>query len=129
MTTCLYRWHNIGPRVQGFVAEEVGDHNTYELVTCPACKQVHLVIQRRAKSWVKQTNRGLDCITLWAHPLATPANPNPQGAMDRFVERKNIAHYVNQLKIQTDPAKRKMLQTLLVEEQAKLASHGTVNLD
>ena len=43
--------------------------------------------------------------------------------MDRFIERQNIAHYVDQLKTQTDPIKRAMLQKLLAEEKIKQASH------
>jgi len=44
--------------------------------------------------------------------------------MEDFVERQNIAHYVEQLKTEIDPIKRAMLQTLLAEEKAKLASFG-----
>jgi hypothetical protein len=44
--------------------------------------------------------------------------------MDRFIERQNIAHYVEQLKTVTDPIKREMLQQLLAEEKAKQASHA-----
>jgi hypothetical protein len=40
-------------------------------------------------------------------------------AMDNFIERLNIAHYLEQLKTVTDPIKREMLQHLLVEEKAK----------
>lgn len=44
MPPFLYRCPNIGRRVQGFVAEEVSDDaDTYELITCLACQQVHLV--------------------------------------------------------------------------------------
>jgi hypothetical protein len=46
--------------------------------------------------------------------------------MDQFVERQNIAHYEEQLKTQTDPLKRVMLQRLLAEEKARQASHATV---
>ena len=45
--------------------------------------------------------------------------------MEKFIERQNIAHYVDQLKTETDPTKRKILQTLLAEETAKQASHAT----
>ena len=47
--------------------------------------------------------------------------------MDRFVERKNIEHYISQLKAETDPIKRKMLETLLTEETAKQVSHAKGN--
>ena len=30
--------------------------------------------------------------------------------MDKFIERQNIAHYVDQLKTETDPIKRATLQ-------------------
>ena len=43
--------------------------------------------------------------------------------MEKFVERENIAHYVDQLKTEIDPIRRTMLQRLLAEEKAKQASH------
>ena len=46
--------------------------------------------------------------------------------LDRFIERQNIAHYVDQLKAETDPIKQAMLQRLLAEEKAKLTSHADV---
>jgi hypothetical protein len=46
--------------------------------------------------------------------------------MDNFIERQNIAHYLEQLKTATDPNKREMLQQLLVEERAKRESHANV---
>lgn len=46
--------------------------------------------------------------------------------MDRFVERQNIAHYVEQLRTETDLNKRAMLERLLAEERAKQASHDNV---
>lgn len=46
--------------------------------------------------------------------------------MDNFIERQNITHYLEQLKIVTDPIKREMLQQLLVEETAKQESHANV---
>jgi hypothetical protein len=49
-----------------------------------------------------------------------------EGAMDNFIERLNIAHYLEQLKTVTDPIKREMLQQLLVEEKAKQVSHANV---
>ncbi len=45
--------------------------------------------------------------------------------MEKFIERQNIAHYIDQLKTETDPIKRKILQNLLAEETAKQASHAT----
>jgi len=36
-----------------------------------------------------------------------------------FIERQNIAHYIDQLKIETDPVRRYMLSKLLAEEEAK----------
>jgi hypothetical protein len=35
--------------------------------------------------------------------------------MDKFVERQNIAHYVELLKTETDPVKCTMLEKLLAE--------------
>jgi hypothetical protein len=46
--------------------------------------------------------------------------------MDQFVERQNIAHYVDQLKTEKDPTKQAMLARLLAEEEAKQASHANV---
>jgi len=46
--------------------------------------------------------------------------------MDQFVERQNIARYVDQLKTEKDPIKRAMLERLLAEENAKQVSHGNV---
>jgi hypothetical protein len=43
--------------------------------------------------------------------------------MERFIERQNIAHYEDQLKTETDPIKRAMLQRLTTEEKAKQTSH------
>jgi hypothetical protein len=45
---------------------------------------------------------------------------------NNFIERQNIAHYLEQLKIVTDPIKREMLQQLLVEERVKQGSHANV---
>jgi hypothetical protein len=56
-------------------------------------------------------------------------NRHPQGrrgAMDNFIERLNIAHYLEQLKTVTDPIKRETLQQLLVEEKAKQVSQANV---
>lgn len=39
-------------------------------------------------------------------------------AMDKFVERQNIAHYVELLKTETDPIKCTMLQKLLAEARS-----------
>jgi hypothetical protein len=43
MPPFLYRCPTTGYRVQGFVAEEVVENNTYEAITCTACLRVHLV--------------------------------------------------------------------------------------
>ncbi len=43
--------------------------------------------------------------------------------MDRTVARLNIEHYRRLLATETDESKRKMLQKLLAEEEAKLAQH------
>ena len=36
-------------------------------------------------------------------------------AMNAFVERQNIVHYIELLKTETDPAKRKVVSTLLAK--------------
>lgn len=42
--------------------------------------------------------------------------------MDRFIARANIAHLREKLATERDEAKRQILQRLLAEEEAKLAS-------
>ena len=46
--------------------------------------------------------------------------------MDQFIERQNIAHFVEQLKTEADPIKREMLERLLAEENAKAARHDNM---
>jgi hypothetical protein len=44
MAPFLYRCPNTGLRVQGFIAQEVPeDTDTFETITCLACRQIHLV--------------------------------------------------------------------------------------
>ncbi len=44
MPLFMYRCPNTGYRVQGFSAEDIAeDQKNYEHVTCPVCRQVHLV--------------------------------------------------------------------------------------
>jgi hypothetical protein len=44
MAAFLYRCPTVGMRVQGWVADDPSaDDNTYESMTCIACRQVHLV--------------------------------------------------------------------------------------
>jgi hypothetical protein len=40
-----------------------------------------------------------------------------------FVARQNIEHYRERLKIATDPAERRMIEQLLVDEEAKLKKY------
>jgi hypothetical protein len=49
--------------------------------------------------------------------------PQREALVERFIERQNIARFTDQLRTETDLTKRKMLQTLLAEENAKEASH------
>lgn len=42
-----------------------------------------------------------------------------------FVERQNIAHYLDQLRTETDPVQRDMLLKLLAEEEAKQMKAAT----
>jgi hypothetical protein len=42
-----------------------------------------------------------------------------------FIERQNIAHYIDRLKTETDPVQRDTLLTLLAEEAAKQAKEST----
>jgi hypothetical protein len=45
MATVLFRCPTTGFRVQGYTLDETiaGDHDSYEPITCLACKLVHLV--------------------------------------------------------------------------------------
>jgi hypothetical protein len=43
MPTFLYRCPNTGFRVQGYAPEQTSDDDVYEVLTCIACKRVHLV--------------------------------------------------------------------------------------
>ena len=45
----LYRCPNTGQTVQGWSADEMPDDDVYELVTCLACTQVHLVNLKTGK--------------------------------------------------------------------------------
>ena len=40
--------------------------------------------------------------------------------MERFVRRQNVEHYREMLKIITDPVQRRMIEKLLLEEEAKI---------
>ena len=46
-------------------------------------------------------------------------------SVNGFIERQNIAHYIDQLKIETDPIRRDMLLRLLAEEEAKQIKTAT----
>ena len=41
--------------------------------------------------------------------------------MDEFIAKLNIEHFKKKLATETDPSKKKLLLTLLAEEEAKLA--------
>ena len=44
-------------------------------------------------------------------------------SLEKFIEHQNILRYTDQLKIETDSVKRKLLLKLLVEEEAKQKNH------
>ena len=67
----------------------------------------------------KKATGGLTLPRYGAHP-AFVKPPNPGAVMDKLIERKNIAHYIDQLKTETDPTERNTLQTLLTEETCRL---------
>jgi hypothetical protein len=46
-----------------------------------------------------------------------------QFVLDQFVERQNIAHYLERLKTENDPTTREILQNLLAKEKVKQKSH------
>jgi hypothetical protein len=46
-----------------------------------------------------------------------------------FIERRNIVHYTDQIKAETDPVKRNMLLKLLAEEEAKQIKSARSNSD
>ncbi len=43
--------------------------------------------------------------------------------MDGFVARQNIEHYREMLKITADPARRRLIEKLLLEQEAKLKKY------
>ncbi len=43
-----------------------------------------------------------------------------------FIERENIANYIEQIKTEADPVKRKLLARLLDEERAKQVSSDAI---
>jgi hypothetical protein len=44
--------------------------------------------------------------------------------MEKFVEQQNIARFTTLLMIETDTAKRELLQKLLTDEMVRRASHS-----
>lgn len=48
--------------------------------------------------------------------------------MERFIHRENVNNYLDRLRREVDPAQRKTLRTLLIEEMHKFADTGE-NLD
>jgi hypothetical protein len=46
-----------------------------------------------------------------------------QFVLNQFVERQNIAHYLERLKTENDPTTREILQNLLTKEMIKQKSH------
>ena len=51
-----------------------------------------------------------------------------EDSVKAFVERQNIAHYIDQLKTETDPVQRETLLKLLAEEK-KRRSRSKLQLD
>jgi len=45
------------------------------------------------------------------------------GGVERFVIRQNIEHYRELLKITRDPAERRQIEKLLLDEEAKLKKY------
>jgi hypothetical protein len=48
-----------------------------------------------------------------------------EDTMKAFVKRQNIAHYIDQLKTETDPVQRDVLLKLLAAEEAKQIKAST----
>ena len=44
-------------------------------------------------------------------------------SLEKFIEDQNIARYADQLKIESDPLRRKLLLELMAREEAKRAKH------
>jgi len=44
-------------------------------------------------------------------------------SLEKFIEDRNIARYADQLKLERDPLKRKVLLELMSKEEAKRANH------
>ena len=49
------------------------------------------------------------------------------GGVERFVIRQNIEHYRELLKITRDPAERRQIEKLLLDEEAKLKKYDEDN--
>jgi hypothetical protein len=49
--------------------------------------------------------------------------------MENFIARQNVAHYLDQLRIETDPIKRAMLEKLLAEEKDRLATESRASAE
>jgi hypothetical protein len=79
----------------------------------------------RISAWFKVSNSAQTPLRAGSTHLESNPQAPTEGAMDNFIERLNIAHYLEQLKTVTDPIKREMLQ-LLVEERVKQVSHAKV---
>jgi hypothetical protein len=86
----------------------------------------------RRQEGVRARNRTFNEVFTFAQrPIADRCNISglllPRSSevpMEQFIERHNIAHYKDLLKEETDAAKRAVLLNLLVEEEAKQASHA-----
>ena len=61
--------------------------------------------------------------TLKGAPDADPQPADRDLSIEWFIECQNIVRYVEKLKTEIDPLKRKRLIELLTEEKAKQASH------
>jgi hypothetical protein len=53
--------------------------------------------------------------------------PQMDDSVKAFIERQNIAHYIDQPKTETDPVQRDTLLKLLAEEEKKLIKASRTN--
>jgi hypothetical protein len=60
----------------------------------------------------------------WSNARANAGRFSPwEGVVDGFVARQNIEHYREMLKSTTDPAQRRLIEKLLLEQEAKLKEY------
>ncbi len=119
----------------------VTDEELIEQLSFPVYRRVATMIFVPADS---KSSSSVEMVTIDPHDLqealdrdavtqaregASPTGDDPPErlivALEKFIERQNIAHYADLLVTETDPIKRIMLQRLLAEEKGKQVNRST----